>query len=191
MHARLPKYVPAFLVSAVLIAGCGADNAISPTEPSEPVALLTAEPDSVRPEFSTTTFCRPHPFGLRFIVVVRPVSDLFLNGVRVVFVDRFGRRSFPTAGAFSTSGALPPNPGPITFPSSSTIPIPTTATSSMPIPTAGFDPLLIHGGRSRSLPFFVEFGCGIPSSGTVFVNFETSDRRGRNGNSELRVQVRE
>ena len=192
MNARLPKYVPAFLVSAALLSACGAENATSPTAPTEPVALLTAEPSSVLPEFSPTRACRvDRHFGLRFFVVVRPVSDLFLHGVRVVFVDRFGRRSFPFVDTFDPSiFALPSNPGPIPIPSSPSIPIPTMTGTAIP-GALGFDPLLIHGGRSRSLPFFLDFGCGIPSIGTVVLNFETRDRNGRTGRPELRLQVRD
>ena len=194
MYARLPKYVPLFLVSALLVTACGADNSVSPTAPSKAevqTAAFTAEPDTLVPEFFPSPFCHPHsPFGVRFVVIIRPSDDVFLRGMRVHFLDGFGRKTFPHVVPFhGTSPALPINAGPITIPTSPTIPTPVSST--IPIPGAsGFDPLLIQRGASHRLPFFLQFGCGVPADGTVFVDFDLSDRRGRSSRSEVRVDIR-
>ena len=194
MYARLLKYVPVFLVSALLVTGCSDDNGTSPTAPSEVLlrgAAFTAEPDTILPQFFPSPFCHPHsPFGAQFVIIVQPGDDVFLHGMRVHFLDGFGRKAFPSVVPFhGTSPALPFNTGPITIPTSPTIPTPVATT--IPIPGAsGFDPLLIHRGRSHRLPFFLQFGCGIPADGTVFVDFDLSDRRGRSSRSEVRVRIR-
>lgn len=194
MNARLPKYVVMFFVSAVAVTACGTDNATSPTAPSEPtvqVAAFTAEPDTVIPQFFPTPFCPQfNPFGVTFVVIVHPQDDVFLRGMRLHFLDRFGRTAIPHVVPFhGTSPALPINAGPITIPTSPTIPTPVATT--IPIPGAsGFDPLLIQRGSAHQLPFFLQFGCGIPAEGTVFVDFDLSDRRGRSNTSQVRVRLR-
>jgi hypothetical protein len=197
MNARLQKYVPLFLVSALAVTACG-DDSTSPTAPGQiQAATFTAEPDTIAPEFFPSGFChRFTPFGARFTVVARPSHDVFIRDMRFHFLDRFGRRSVPTVIPLQTiSAAVPPMSGPITIPTSPTIPFPgaTTpfpASPAIPIPgVSGFD-LLIIGGSSRTLPFFLQFGCGIPADGTVFVDFDLSDRRGRSTTSQLHVRLR-
>jgi hypothetical protein len=194
MYARLLKYVPAFLVSAFLVTACSDGNSTSPTAPSEVQlrgAAFTAEPDTILPQFFPSPFCHPYsPFGAQFVIIVHPSDDVFLRGMRVHFLDRFGHMAFPSVVPFhGTSPALPFNNGPITIPTSPSIPTPVATT--IPIPgVSGFDPLLIHRGRSHRLPFFLNFGCGIPAVGTVFVDFDVSDRWGRPSRSEVRVRIR-
>jgi hypothetical protein len=194
MYARLPKYVPAFLVSALLVTACGDNDGVSPTAPSQPalqMAAFTAEPDTVLPQFFLSPFCPQfNPFGVTFVVIVRPDDDVFLRGMRVNFLDRFGRNAIPHVVPFhGTSPALPINAGPVTIPTSPTIPTPVSST--IPIPGAsGFDPLLIQRGTSRTIPFFLQFACGVPADGTVFVDFDLTDRRGRSSTSQVRVRLR-
>lgn len=194
MHARLPKYVPVFLVLALAVTACGADNALSPAAPSKvgvQASAFTAEPDTVVPQFFPGPFCPQfNPFGVSFVVIVRPDDDVFLSGMRLHMVDRFGRTAIPHVVPFhGTTPALPINAGPITIPTSPTVPTPVAQT--IPIPGAsGFDPLLIQRGSSHRLPFFLQFGCGVPSDGTVFVDFDLSDRRGRRDTSQVRVRLR-
>lgn len=192
MYARLPKYVPLFLVSALAVSACGADNVTSPTDPA-PVAqkvAFTAEPDTIVPEFFPTRSCsRFSPFGGSFVIVARSRDDVFLRGMRLHFLDRLGNQSFPHVVPFQgTSSALQFNSGPVTLPTSSAVPTPV---NTIPIPGAsGLDPLLVEHGFSRTLPFVLRFGCGIPADGTVVVDFEVSDRRGRSGTSQVRVRLR-
>jgi hypothetical protein len=193
MSARLPKYVPLFLVSALAVTACHADTVTSPSDPapvSQKVAF-TAEPDTIVPEFVPTRSCsRFSPFDARFVIVVRSHDDVFLRGMRLRFLDRLGNQSFPqhVVPFPGTSSTLQFNAGPITIPTSSAIPTPV---NTIPIPGAsGLDPLLVEQGFSRTLPFVLRFGCGIRADGTVFVDFDLSDRRGRSGRSEVRVRLR-
>ena len=194
MYARLPKYVPLFLVLALAVTACSDDNGgASPTAP-DPVASakITAEPSIVSPEFIAGPFCRGfRPFGARLVFVVRPTSDLFLRSLRVHFVDRFGVRTAPTVIPLQTITSAAPS-----IPTGTTIPIPTSSPvpipGSSPVPTPGvaeFDPLLIFGGSARTLPFFLRFGCGIPADGTVFFDFDLSDRHGRRSTSHVRARI--
>lgn len=192
MYARLPKYVPLFLVSALAVTACSQGNITSPTEaaPVSQKVAFTAEPDTIVPEFFPTRSCSPFsPFGARFVIVVRSHDDVFLRGMRLHFVDRLGNQIVPHVVPFQgSSSALQFNSGPVTIPTSSAVPTPV---NTIPIPGAsGLDPLLVQHSFSRTLPFVLRFGCGIPADGTVFVDFDVSDRRGRSETSQVRVRLR-
>ena len=193
MYARLLKYVPIFLVSAVAVTGCGDDNSPSPTSPSAfEAAMFTAEPAIIAPQFFHNPFCHQfRPFGARFTVVARPSHDVFVRMMRFHFVDRFGVRTVPTLLPVEmTPSAFPRNTGPVTIPTSNSVPFPGSTT--IPIPgVSSFDPFLIPGGSFHTIPFFLQFGCGIPADGTVFVDFDLSDRRGRSSSTQVRVRVRD
>jgi hypothetical protein len=196
MYARLPKYVALFLLSAFLASGCGNTNeGASPTTPTEVRGSMgiSAEPEVVTPEFLPSPFCaRFRPFGARILIVVRPGRDLVLRGVRFHFIDRFGVRAVPTAIPLVTTTSGPSGtPGStIPVPGSATIPIPGSSTIPIPGSPSSFDPLMILGGSQQTLPFFLQFDCGVPADGTVFVNVDTTNGSGSPQTSQLRVEIR-
>lgn len=199
MYARHPKYVAVFLVSALAFTACGDSDGPSPTGPSTiQTATMTAEPALLVPQFFPNAFCaRFSPFGAQLTIVLRPSRDVSVRLIRFHFVDRFGARHIPGVIPIpTTSSAGAFNVGSVTMPTSPTIPFPGAPApfpGSVPLPipgVSGFDPLFVLGGHSRLLPFFLQFDCGIPADGTVFVDFDLRDDRGRASTSQLRVRLR-
>jgi len=47
----------------------------------------------------------------------------------------------------------------------------------------------LSAGDSRTLPFLLEFGCGVPPVGTLVVSVDTVDGRGTVGTSRVSVNV--
>jgi hypothetical protein len=201
MDVRFCRYAPVVLgVVSLAAAGCSSSPA-SPT--AEPAFVgspsgVTAEPLTVLPEFLDGGGCRGlPPFGVRLSVTVGGGQDLILRRLRFRLVDPFGRTTFPEVIPISSLSASPtmPNSGPIPFPGTATVPIPlpgsaTLPTSPIPIPGSPLvEGVLVNGGSSRALPFFLNFGCGVVSEGTLLIDVDAADRTGRSQSSELRVRV--
>ena len=183
MDARICKYVSAVVLLASLgLAGCD-DNGGSTghlTGPSTVTsARVTVEPAAVVPVFLASPFCfTAAPFQAGFTLVLRADEELTVDGFGFEFLDRFGGRSVPTS--IPTSSPIPtPGTSPITTPGTSPIPIPGISR---------FDGLRMSPGSSRMLPFLLQFDCGVPASGTLFVNVNTSSR-GTVGGTRLSVRI--
>ena len=191
MSLRSPGYgwLPIVLV-LVFAAGCDDSRmATTVTAPSGAVASATGiqsaisvEPAALRPEFLPGVSCRSNrPFGTRVTIVIDGRNDVSLHRLRFRFTDRFGMTAFPNQ---IQTGVFPMTQPPISIPSSSPIPIPGLA----PLPPEG---VFIPFGTSRTFPFFVSFGCGPFSQGTLFVMFDAKFGPGAMQSSELRVRVSE
>jgi hypothetical protein len=194
MSTRICKYVPRFILFASLgIAGCSNDgvslSTASLTGPAPATSgIVTVEPRTIRPDFLPRSFCHTPPaFQTRFTLVVSAVDDLTVRGVSFEFLDRFGRRSFPT---LIPSSSPIPIPGTSPIPTPGTSPIPTPGTS--PITTPGFSPfdsVLVLPGTSHLFPFLLQFDCGIPAFGTLFVIVDTADRHGRSDVRRVNIDL--
>jgi hypothetical protein len=186
MNARICKSAPRFLLLASLgVAGCdnngGSLSTGSLTGPAPVTStIITVEPRTIHPVFLPRPFCHTAiPFQTRFNLVVLPDRDMTVRGVSFEFLDRSGRRSFPTS--IPTSSPIPmPGTSPITMPGTSPIPIPGTSL---------FDGRLISPGFSRTFPFLLQFDCGIPAFGTLFVIVDTADRHGRSDVKRVNIDL--
>jgi len=47
----------------------------------------------------------------------------------------------------------------------------------------------VPGGDRLTLPFLVQFGCGVSSSGTLIIVAATSNGEGEEGMAETRVRI--
>ena len=191
MHGQIGIYVRCFFVLASLsVAGCDSDRGSlqldGVTAPSIVTgSLVTVVPAAVRPEFLASPFCTPRPFQTQFGLLLRADRDLVFSGFGFEFLDRFGGRSLPTSISTTSAGfafippALPVS-SPVPLPGTSPIPIP--GTSPIPIPgPSPFDGLRLSAGSSPTLPFVLQFGCGVSAPGTLFVSVHTTDGRGTIG----------
>jgi hypothetical protein len=116
----------------------------------------------VSPVFLSSPFCLTPPlFQAGFTLVFRADQDLFVNGFGFEFLDRFGQRSVPTLVPTSSMGT--------SF-------VPLALPTSSPIPIPGVPPFGVSAGSSRALPFLLQFGCGVPASGTLVVSVNTASR---------------
>jgi hypothetical protein len=191
MALRSPGYGSLLLVIGLVFAtGCDdARNVTTATAPSGAIATgtgiqsaISVEPAALRPEFLPDLSCRSNrPFGTRVTIVIDGRNDVSLHRLRFRFTDRFGVTAFPNQ---ILTGVFPMTQPPVSIPSSSPIPIPGLA----PLPPEG---LFIPFGASRALPFFVSFGCGPFSQGTLFVMFDAKFGPAPMQSSELRVRVSE
>jgi hypothetical protein len=185
------KCVPYVLVAALASsAGCVNGDSTGPTGPggtSEIVAvavLLSADPWKVVPEFRHDRHCSVHPpFGARLAINIRTVRHVKLHTMRFKFLDRFGRTAVPTLVPVDVPSSPPiPNPG------SSAVTVP--GTSPIPIPGSfSFSDHLIPGGTSHRFPFFLEFGCGVASAGTLSIDVDSEDENGKFDNSRVSVEI--
>jgi len=142
---------------------------------------LTAEPDTVVPELVPRADCRGlQPFRTRFSISVRTGRIVFINGIGFDFVDAFGNRQVATVIPGSTTAASIPRSTPLPLPSSPPIPLPGTP--------ATFPGVAVEADRTTSFPFTLDFACGIPSSGTIFIVVQMGDRGG--SRDQLRASVR-
>jgi len=187
MPTRFSQRIPVLLSipAVVLIAGCSERAPASPTAPAVvESALITAEPMTAAPEFLPISVCRPEPsFGVRLIITIGGGREFFVRRLRFSFRDRLGAVSVPFATAIATSRF---NSVPI--PTSAPIPFPTSA----PIPIAGaltIDHQRITAGTSRTQGVFLQFGCGVPPSGTLIISVDTTDARGDSATSLVHVRV--
>jgi hypothetical protein len=186
MHVRVSGSVPALIAIAPLVfAACdtnGIDgSAVSLMGPGSLSSIVVAvEPATITPEFLSSSSCRARPpFRGRVRVTVRAEHDRLLRHIRFEFRDRFGGRGLPTAI---------PIPGFSTIPTSTPVPMPT----SSPIPIPGHVPFggaLVSSGTSLTQAFSLRFACGHGVVGTLFVEVETTDRRGTIDVSRTSVRV--
>ena len=191
MALRSPGYGLLLLaIVFVSVTGCDdARNVTTATSPSGAVATgtgvqsaITVEPAALRPEFLPDASCRSNrPFGTRVIIVIDGRNDVSLHRLRFRFTDRFGMTAFPNQ---IQTGVFPMTQPPVSIPSSSPSPIPGLA----PLPPEG---VFIPFGASRTLPFFVSFGCGPFAQGTLFVMFDAKFGTQPMQSSELRLRVSE
>ena len=191
MVARAPAYALTLLVlSSFAGVACDSDEAaaVNPTGPSRFVAgavaaassLVSAQPPSVSAEFRARGNCvRDVPFDARINVHVRPRQDLIVRTIGFEFVDLHGQSVRPLVfpGAFElTNGVLLPIPLPTSHP----IPFPGEAKMSA---------TRVPAGAFFNAPFRLQFDCGVPARGTLFVSVETADDRGTVDVSKSSVQI--
>jgi hypothetical protein len=176
MDPQLCKYASGFvLLASLAIAGCdngtslSTDNLTAPGMATATGSLVTVEPAAVLPEFLSSPFCfAPSIFQARFSLIIRADREVIVSGFGFEFLDRFGVRSVPTS-----------IPIPISSTGAPLIPLPLPSSSPIPIPgTSPFGGLLMSPGSSQTVPFLLQFGCGIPASGTLFVSVNTASRSG-------------
>jgi hypothetical protein len=181
MDARICKYAAGFVLLASLgMAGCDNDGGSTGhlTGPGTVTsALVMVEPAAVLPTFVASPFCfTATPFQAGFTLLFRADQDLFINGFGFEFLDGFGVRSVPTL--ISTSSTFAP-----------LVPVPLPSSSPVPIPgVSSFNGLIVSRGSSRTLPMLLQFGCGVPALGTLFVNVNTT-RGGAVGVTRLSVRI--
>jgi hypothetical protein len=154
---------------------------------------ITFAPATLRPE-ALPGSCVPHPapFGTRLIVNVNPGSDVVLRSLRFRFTDRTGASALPHVRPIP--GASPMTMPSTSIPPFSPIPVPggapLTTTGPIPIPgSSTVDGLMVPGGSTRSLPFFLAFDCGVVGDGTLFIMFDTADMMGGRHSSQLTARV--
>ena len=181
MNLRLPECASLCLVWVFFVtAGCSES---SPTAPAEPRtrAKITAEPRAIVPEFHSGVPCpqRFGPFDGRLALVFDSPNDFVLRGLRFEFVDAFGGRAAPRVSSAAAAAPSLESRGstPVPIPTSPTIPFPSSP--SIPFPTASdptriagpFDPVPVPAG-ARALPLVLQFGCGVPATGILFIDVE-------------------
>ena len=192
MRVRVPVYTPAFLILGLAgVTACG--DSPAPTSPSAAAGLgasLTAEPLSARPEFLPGFSCPGRPaFGVGLTVIVAARNyDVILQRLRFTFSDPRGGRALPEV--FPTSMPTPSS----SIPSTSPIPMPGAIglPTTPPVGVPGSPPiqdLPILRGASRSLPFFLRFGCDVVPEGTLVVTADTRDSSHTLRTAEIRVPV--
>lgn len=190
MDIQFPRCAAAFVVSASLMAsGCTEGESPFPGSPLTPLSTaslhVTAEPEHIVPHVLSTRNCpaaRPgFRAGLNLIIVAERRRSV--RGIIFGFVDRFGNRAVPILLPPPTSGF---GPAPGSLPSS--VPIPIPSGTVLPLPgTFAFNGIVLNG--SRTLPFLLEFHCGVSPAGTLRVDVETADDHGRVKMSSLNVRI--
>jgi hypothetical protein len=189
MHAGLSNCVQGFLIPAfVAAAACsGSDATESPTAPTllDSPRVMVEAAEVTRESVPFVGCPAGTPFGLRLVVVVSAGQDVFIRGLGFEFLDRLGTTStsrlIPESAA-PFGGTSLPSPS-VPLPSSLPVPIP----SSFPVPIPGS--MSLSEGVSRTLPFFLKFGCGVPPAGTLVVSIDTVDGRGIVSTSRVNVNV--
>jgi hypothetical protein len=181
MDGRISFYAPCVLFLASLaVAGCdnttayvSAGTLVGPSVVLPSVAVV--EPAVVHPMFVSTPFClSATPFQAQFHVVFHAHRDLVVNRFQFEFLDRVGHRSVPVVIPSGSSASafvpvpLPASP-PVSAPTSSPIPLPGTSP---------FDGLVVSSGSSPTLPFLLQFDCGVFAAGTLFLTVNATDRFG-------------
>jgi hypothetical protein len=169
----------------VWTAGCdggvsGVPTALSTAPDAVGSAEVTASPAVITPEFIAAALCaeRP-PFRARVTLTVRSDEDVIVRGLGFELLDSLGTRVSPTVIPTSSTAAEIPTTLPITAPTTPPIPIP-SSTQGLPLPS----------GSTISLPFSLEFACGVPASGTLSIVAQTADRSGATSTTQMSVRVR-
>ena len=189
MHAGFSNCVQGFLVPAfVAAAACSVSDATdSPTAPTplESSRVMVEAAEVTRESVPFVGCPAGTPFGLRLVVVVSAGQDVFIRGLGFDFRDRLGTTSTSRLVPMSTAPfrgtSIPSSSMPL--PSAMPVPIP----SSSPIPIPGS--MSLSAGVSRTLPFFLTFGCGVPPVGILVITVDTVDGRGTAGTSRVSVNV--
>ena len=181
-------YVICLLLSVTAASlGCrvsGSATAVMPAT-AQPVTL-TVEPEALAPDFSVGSACHGHPpFDLRFVVRLGGPAEVFFQRMRFRFEDRTGRVEIPRISLGAGPAILPGSslgqaPFAVGLPNASPIPIPSATT---------LPGMVLSFGSARQLPLKLQFGCGVPPSGTLIVIVDFDDR-GHSLSSETRVIVR-
>jgi hypothetical protein len=198
MHAGFSKYVPLLLFPAFgLSASCGDRDHANPTAPTVLTsASVAAEPSTATAELVPNRLCPGgSTFGVRIIITIGAGSDIVASGLRFEFTDRAGHRTIPLAIATATAPTESTSTStstftPIPIPTQSSIPIPgsspVTIPSSSSIPVDGVQ---IPAGATRTVPIFLQLGCGVMAPGTLVVFVDTTDMRGTSFTPQARVRV--
>jgi hypothetical protein len=171
------------VLGSLAAVACDSDDAAdaSFTGPSRFVAGgVATEPSSVSAEFRAGATCvGDMPFDARINVNVRPQQDVIVRAIGFEFAAAHGGRVrplvFPGAFELNNSVLLP-------------IPLPT----SHPIPFPGevkMSDTLVPAGAFFKAPFRLQFDCGVPARGTLFVAVETANRGGTVDVSHSSVQI--
>ena len=198
MSMRIPFYGLVLLfLGAIGTAAC--DRAeLTVTEPalapaaSSLQASFAAEPQALRPEFLPTSSCVTGlRFGTRISIIIGGSGDVILRGLRFAFNDQSGRRALPDVFPIPSLSSPVSSTG---IPASSPIPLPESAAlpGASPIPIPGSSPitgLFASAGTSRTLPFYLRFGCGVVAQGILVITGDAGDMNGNFRSSELRVRV--
>ena len=196
MHACFSKYVPLLLFTAFGVStGCGERDHANPNAPTMLTsASVTAEPSTATAELVPNRLCpEGSSFGVRVIITIGAGSDIIASGLRFGFTDRAGRRTVPISITTAPAPTAPSSSSasvPIPIPSQSSIPIPgssaVTIPSSPPIPVDGVQ---IPAGAARTVPIFLQLGCGVAGPGTLVIIVDTTDMRGTSFTPQVRVRV--
>jgi hypothetical protein len=189
MHAGFSNCVQGLLLPAlVAVTACSSSHpAESPTSPTPlDSPHVTVEAAEVTRESAPFVGCPAGtPFRLRLVVVVRADQDVSIRGLGFDFLDLQGTisasRLTPTSVAPFGGTSLPSSP--VSLPSSVPVPIP----SSFPVPIPGA--MSLSAGVPRTLPFFLDFGCGVASVGTLGISVDTVDSRRIVGTPRASVHV--
>ena len=195
MPARVRKYLPAFLILSWLAAACdgnGGGARISSTAPtslgSDESVRLAAEPETIRPRLLSGTTCTAEPpFQASLAVIVRASEPVVVQGLGFEFIDRSGARTVPQVTPGSTTAASIPTTLPVPLPTSSPVPVPPSG--ALPTPAPGAAGLPVSPADRLSLPFLLQFGCGVPASGTLVIVVSASNAAGDGETSETRVGI--
>jgi hypothetical protein len=182
MHAPISAFSPAVvLVLSIGASACEDSSAALQAGFSAPSPfqsrLVSVEPGTLHPEFLASPHCRTlPPFRTRFNLFLHADRALALRALRFDFLDHAGRRALPIAipGFFTAPNGT--RAMPITIPSSPAIPVPGT--------------LPFHGALSpgvHTLGLQLNFDCGVPAKGTLFINVESENG---DGVAVSRVSVR-
>jgi len=176
--------IPAFVAAAACSGGDGTKSPTAPTLPDSP--RVTVEAAEVTRDSVPFVGCPAGtPFGLRLVVVVSAGRDVSIRGLGFDFLDRLGATStsrlIPTSAAPFRGTSIPSSSVPL----SSSVPVPIPSSSPIPIPGS----MSLSAGVSRTLPFFLKFGCGVTPVGTLVVSIDTVDGRGSAGTSRVSVNV--
>jgi hypothetical protein len=190
MDVQVSRCAVAFVILVSLVAsGCTDTEDTFPGSPVAPLSTssiqITAEPDRIVPHVLSTRDCPAASpafrAGLNLIIIGGGRRSL--RDVSFGFVDRFGSRGVPIFLPTPT-GAFGPSPG--SLPSS--VPIPIPSGTVLPIPgTFAFNGVVLNG--SRTLPFLLEFRCGLFPAGTLSIGIQTTDDRGTVKTSRLNVKI--
>ena len=183
----MKKLFPVVLVAFSL--ACGGTASPTAPERSAPISI-SAGPITIDTGILTSSACPTRfGFGLNLTIIVRGGSGGRLRVITFEFVDRFGRHARP-----DVIDTLPQPGASTSMPTASPIPFPTPASlpSTGPLPLPGSMPLqslIVAGDAPRPLPFFLRFGCGVMSEGTLVIIVEGTDTTGAPFKSELQLQV--
>ena len=199
MSRRFPRYGVLLLFLATLSTACD-KTTTRVTAPTTLAAMqsgvettFTTQPATLRPEFLPGVSCIASPaFGTRVLIIVSGQRDAILRGLRFQFTDRLGVTALPAVSPIP--GTSPLTVPPLAIPAASPIPFPGVAPlpSSAPISIPGSSPIngtLVPANSSLTLPFFLTFGCGLFSDGTLVVFADESDMTGHERTSRLTLKV--
>jgi hypothetical protein len=183
--------IPAFVAAAACSGSDGTESPTAPTRPDSP--RVTVEAAEVTRESVPFVGCPAGtPFGLRVVVVLSAGQDVSIRRLGFDFLDRLGAtwtsRVVPTSSAPFRGTSIPSSSAPLPsspVPFSSSVPVPIPSSSPIPIPGS----MSLSAGVSRTLPFFLKFGCGVPPAGTLVVSIDTIDGGGSAGTSRVSVNV--